>query len=367
MTARVVHVLFAGLGGHGAVVMPLLDAPALHGVVQEVLFVGDPPVRPEYVRRCVELGITWSTVSRSGVAAQSSLLRALHRHHPDVVIVHAIGAVVAGAVLRTLRPAVRLVVVVHQAAHLQDRKYRILNPLALLAADRVVALSRAGLTSLRSAHRLLARRAPIVVVPNGCDTTTFRPAEPPPRPPLRIGMQSRLAPIKDHETLIDAVAIMRASGTPVELHIAGGGSHRPHLEGHVRRRGLDQAVTFHGTLDEPELVVFLQSLHLYVHATHGEAMSTAVLQAMAVGLPVVASDVPGLREIAHQHGVPDLVPESDPAALATHLCELSERTDLARELGTRCRRAVTDHYTTDQVASRYRALIDDLVGARNTP
>ena len=100
-------------------------------------------------------------------------------------------------------------------------------------------------------------------------------------------MQSRLVPIKDHITLIKALSIVKNSlKTEIKLRLAGDGETLPLFKELVLRLNVGENVEFCGMLNEKELAAFTSSLDIYIHATHGETLSTALMQAQAFGLPI---------------------------------------------------------------------------------
>jgi len=111
-------------------------------------------------------------------------------------------------------------------------------------------------------------------------------------------MQSRLSETKDHTTLLDAFALVLKSmnAAVVKLYIAGDGVCRSSLEKQTQNLNISHAVEFTGMLEETDLPQFINSLNIYVHATLGETMSTAIMQVMACRLPIIASDVLGVKK-----------------------------------------------------------------------
>jgi len=120
---------------------------------------------------------------------------------------------------------------------------------------------------------------------------------------------------KDHETLFRAVPLILRENPAFRLLLAGEGSLRSTLEARVAELGIAEVVTFLGMRrDVPEL---LGSADLFVFSTTAqEGLGSVLLEAMAAGLPIIASDVPACREVLQDglHG--ELVPPADPAALA---------------------------------------------------
>lgn len=148
-------------------------------------------------------------------------------------------------------------------------------------------------------------------IPNGIEATIFakRPAASG-RTTITIGAAGRLHPQKGFDVLIEAVARL-APDHPIELHIAGEGPERAALE----RRASGLPVTFHG-LRQPgeEVAEFLRNLDVFVlPSILPEGRPNVVLEASAVGLPVVATAIEGMDEVFHG---PNLVPPGSPVALA---------------------------------------------------
>ena len=306
--------LFGGLGGHGSVVFSLVEGShrAKSEVDHELLFVGTGDLLEEYRDRCVRGGIRYHFERTRGgldVRFQRGVLAWLRKTRPDVVVVHSTGAIGGAVVARAMRWTERVVVVEHQSWGLRSPRHDWATRVGLLCANETLVLTQAYIDQLRDRFRFSSRAARITKVENGIDTSVFQPRGRSTKQvsALRIGMQSRLTPIKDHPTLIAALALVRDRlAVNVELWIAGDGINRQRLEDLAVAHGVGDHVVFTGMLDEPELVRFLNSLDVYVHASLGEAMSTALLQAMACELATVASDVPGIADLVRGEGVVEL-------------------------------------------------------------
>ncbi len=175
------------------------------------------------------------------------------------------------------------------------------------------------------------------VIANGCDTATIASrsaaarTQRPPGDTLRVLMVARLDSIKDQATLLRAFAAGRQPGW--QLQLAGEGPDRPRLEALARELGEDPAVVFLGLRsDIPEL---LGKADLFAFSTtRAEGFGIVLIEAMAAGLPVIASDVPACREVL-QHGVGgELLPAADVATWSQRLQQLlasvPERQDLAQ-------------------------------------
>jgi glycosyltransferase involved in cell wall biosynthesis len=199
------------------------------------------------------------------------------------------------------------------------------------------------------------------VITNAVDAELYcPPSVPPPESPLRVLFVGRLREFKGIRELIEAFGRARASlGAPAELRIAGFGPEREALEALADRLGLREAVRFLGRLDEADVIGEMQSAHVFVNASYGEGMPNAVLEAMACGLPILASDIAPHREMMEAGIEGFLCPPRDAAALAEGLLRLLQDLQLRRAIGGRARRKVMDQFTWDQKAGELLELISD--------
>ena len=176
--------------------------------------------------------------------------------------------------------------------------------------------------------------------------------------PYRLVTVGRLQAPKDPITLVRALAEV---GRPGEALIAGDGPDRPAVESEVRRLGLESVVRLAGELDDVgELLV---AADLFVLSSRSEGLPLSILEAMAVGLPVVASSVGGVPELIVDGETGFLVPPGDSHALAAAIERLLDDAALRRRLGAAGRSRVSEHF--DLASARrahldlYRALLTD--------
>jgi D-inositol-3-phosphate glycosyltransferase len=212
------------------------------------------------------------------------------------------------------------------------------------AVDRIVAATTVERTHLVQHYGADPSR--IAVIPCGVDTNLFLPGDQAAaRAALGLDDQprllyvGRLAPIKGLETLLDAMARLRAAGTRVHLSIVGGDADEP-LNGHegalrarLARLDLGGTVTFVGAQPQERLRTWYVAADATVLPSHYESFGMVALEAMACGIPVVASRVGGLQTTVRDGVTGLLVRESDPAALAGALDRLLGDPDLRFRLG----------------------------------
>jgi glycosyltransferase involved in cell wall biosynthesis len=192
------------------------------------------------------------------------------------------------------------------------------------------------------------------VIANGIDTARFAQASPAPsgqigtdREKALILCVGRLETAKGQDVLIRAIAMCDG----VELALVGDGVRRNELARLVRQLNVSHRVHFLGLrTDVPEL---LKSADIYVQPSLWEGFGIAALEAMAAGLPVIASDVPGLSDVVGDAGV--LVPKGSPESLAKVIQQLSKDAPRRQQLGTQCAERAS-RFDIIRTAEQYAAL-----------
>lgn len=250
--------------------------------------------------------------------------------HPDIV--HAniyesgLPAVVAARLMR--RP---VVIAEHfsglprgQLSRTELWKARI----AFAAANRVLPVSRA----LQQGMTALGLRGRFRIIPNAVDLTLFHPAPRRDERGLkRILFVGRLLPVKGVPILLQAAAMVRAPRSAWQLDIVGDGPGREEYEHLAATLRLGETAVFHGRLPRPRIAEMMREAECLVLPSQWENFPVVVLEAMASGLPVVATRVGGIPELVDDQ-VGYLVSPGDAAALGRALDDLlavSDRYDRA--------------------------------------
>ncbi len=177
--------------------------------------------------------------------------------------------------------------------------------------------------------------------------------------PIRIVAAGRLHPKKGFDVLIRAVGKLRAWDLEVVCEIAGEGGERGALEGLIRELDLDPCVKLVGW--RQDVAGFLAAGDLFAFPSHQEGFPLTLLEAMGVGLPVVASEIAGPIEMIDEGVNGRLVPEDDPDRLAEALGELIGDRDGARRMGQAARKLVLEEYGPEQLARRLEAVLDGML------
>jgi glycosyltransferase involved in cell wall biosynthesis len=177
-----------------------------------------------------------------------------------------------------------------------------------------------------------------------------------------IGTVGTLRPQKNHRLLIEAFARASERLPEARLLIAGGGDLRDALEGWAHDCGVAERTRFLGSrLDVPEL---LAAFDAYCLPSHYEGMPLSLFEAMAAGLPVVATNVLGIREVVQDEATGLLLPAGDAEALATAFVRLRRDPELAGRLAAAGRAYVAENARLETMVERYAEVYEGLARAR---
>jgi glycosyltransferase involved in cell wall biosynthesis len=175
-----------------------------------------------------------------------------------------------------------------------------------------------------------------------------------------VGMVARLSDEKAHHVLLQAVALLAHPHARARLVLIGGGERRAELERLAHDLGIADRVLFAGVRrDVPDL---LSAFDVAALSSAHEAMPLSVIESMAACLPVVATDTGALRDLVVDGETGYLVPVGDVAALADRLAILADDSEVRTRFGVNGRARVLQHFTIEEAARRYEALLTGLVG-----
>lgn len=197
------------------------------------------------------------------------------------------------------------------------------------------------------------------VIPLGVDLSTFPSrAAAPEGPPFRLINVASLNPVKDHATLLRAVARLRADGLDVRLDLVGEDTMGGSLQALAADLGVAPHVTFHGFLPSDALVPLYHAAHLFVLTSRHEAAAVVLLEAAACGVPVAGTHVGFLADWSPWGSV--TVPPADPDRLASSIASLLKAPDRAASMAARAAAWARAH-DADAGAAAFGALYEEVV------
>ncbi len=310
----------------------------------------DPALDIEFPSVAVQKGDTLGNVLR--------FRRVLHRLRPDLLVTSNWGSIEWS--VANLAPAVRQVHV-EDGFGPDDRGGRLPRRVRLrriVLRRRLVVLPSRTLWEIATrVWRLDPRR--LRYVPNGIDLARFAgPPQPAEWPGPVVGTVAALRPEKNIARLLRAFA-RAASDTQASLVIAGDGPERPALEGLAQELGLGSRVRFAGHVADPARL--LKQLDVFAMSSDTEQMPLSLLEAMAAGLPVAATDVGDIRSVLAGANAPYVTALND-AALAAGLRALLEQTGLRQALGMANLAKAEQKFNQEAMFQAWAAAFDGTLG-----
>jgi glycosyltransferase involved in cell wall biosynthesis len=296
----------------------------------------------------------------------SMLLRLARQHKSDVVVAHLYGSSVYAS-LAGLLLSIPVVSVLHGQSDVPEaeRFSSVKAAIVRKGSRKVIFVSERLRDHLQARLRLPATHC--AVIANGVDTEGFRPDR---DRSLRaelglsddtalIGAIGNVREPKAYDVLLRAARALLDRSQRFHMVIAGDCSNAlgRHLQQLSRDLGTDRNVTFLGL--RPDVSRILNNLDVFVLSSDTEGFSIACIEAMACGVPVVATRSGGPEQIL-EGGAGLLVPTADPAALAVAVAELLSSNELTAELTAKAMTRVHERYVLTTMLSRYEALLEDV-------
>jgi glycosyltransferase involved in cell wall biosynthesis len=246
---------------------------------------------------------------------------------------------------------------------------RLFRRAAYVMTDAIFAVTR----ELRDFHARQAWIRPerMGVLYNGVDTQRFSPSKETriamrkelslPEESFVIGTVGRLVPIKDQQTLLKAAALLSRSGIDARVLLVGSGPERERLQGQAAG-ALEGRVCFAG--DSSRVPEMLNAMDVFVLPSLNEGMSNTLLEAMACGLPVLATSAGGNPEIIEDNVNGCLFTPGDVEWLANKLKLLARDPTLVHQLGTAARNRAIESFSLSRMLETYRRFYLDLAARR---
>lgn len=312
------------------------------------------------------------------LVALLKLVRLFRRIRPDIVHTH---TAKAGALGRLAARVAGVPMTVHTFhGHVLDGYFSPSVTRFFLMIERRLARTTDRLVTVspRLRDQLLAMRVgrpdQVEVVPLGLDLGKFRQTRAAtggvraslgltPGTPL-LGSVGRLVPIKDHSTLLRAMALVETGSQAAHLVLVGDGEERPALTRLAGELGVSARVHFLGWRSDLETI--LSELDVVVCSSRNEGTPVAVIEAMAAGVPVLSTDVGGVADLVSHGETGWLVPPGDPASMARAVELLVSDQILRGRLAAAGRAVALERYDVARLIPRMEALYTDLINEKLT-
>ena len=318
----------------------------------------------DYTTHLTDAGIQHSNLDCSSLVRPGGILgylrfeRVVARFQPHIVHSYGFAADVLAGVLRARRSKVR--VITSRRGEDANKRHQAVRRLVNRWSDKVVCVSSETAAFVQSTES--PSSGLLEIIPNG---VALNPVAPPAGgrdrdETVRFGTLGTVKPIKGTDLLVDA--FMRFGPKPrVELLIAGPAD-RPWAEALRHRAQADTRIRFVGRSSLP--ISFLAELDVFVLPSRSEGMSNALLEAMASGLPCIATDVGSNRSLLNPSAqrAAGLICDATPESLFRAMSEMASSADARRRYGAEGAALVSRRYTIPGMVQQYERLYRSVVG-----
>lgn len=211
---------------------------------------------------------------------------------------------------------------------------------------------------------------------SGFDVSAF--ANPPDRDQTRrqlgiapdeftIGVIARLAPLKGHSDLLQAVSRMLPEFPKTKVIFVGDGALRSELEIQTRALRLDRNVIFTGLVPPSEVPRYVGAMDCVAHLSQREALARALPQALTAGKPIIAYDFDGAEEVCRDNETGFLIRNRDIGAVADRLLQLAKNPELRHQLGQRGKQWVAERFSVERMIEQQANVYLQLAKSRGLP
>jgi len=317
---------------------------------------------------CKKDGLVFTEIPMRGPldwGAVRAIEKELRRFAPDIVHTHGMRAGWLGRLAsRTLK--CKKVYTEHlwtETFHLKNRAYEQFQLRGLKLMDRY---TDATIAVSKTVNDYLVNKRgfnqdKIHIIPNGINSRFIetQAIQKPKGVPFLIGSVGSLNGVKNHQTAIRAVAKAIRENPDLNIHyqIVGEGPLRKLLEKLISKESMKDRVHLAGRVDD--ILDRLQHFHIFVSLSLSESFGLAVGEAMAVGLPVIVSDISALKNLVGATGV--IVPVRDSNKVAREIIKLIRDKNLRAKLGRRAKKRIADNFSEkvmmDKIVALYKKLL----------
>lgn len=307
----------------------------------------------------IRLGVR-KLFSASAVKAARRLRAFWREQKPDVLQVYFLDGAYLGAPLAKLCGVKKVLRVRNNLGYWLTARHRLLGRLVRPFVDATLTNTEQGREQLVARDSL--RPEGVVVLENGVDTSRFRRFMLPDtsKKLVRVGCVANLRAVKNIDGLMRAAKLALEKFPKLVFEVAGDGEERESLERLHAELGLGDRFVLRGSVSDA--AAFLRSVDVAVLPSHSEGMSNALLEYMAAGRAVIATDVGANAKLLQDGKCGLLVPPGDQVALVDALGELLANPLRAAGLGAAARRRAESDFSRDAMRRRFESFYRKLAG-----
>lgn len=299
---KILHLAYSGIGGTASVVFSMIEADKAKKVDQSIIFSG-PKLNKDYSIKLKNLNTKFEyvkTIRHLFILSYFKILKKLFKFKPNIIVIHNY-QVIPCLIYKLIFKNIKIVFVSHQPLSNHGLRDSFVIKVTRYI-DKIILLNREIFLIYKKIFNKNLNKLDLIF--NGINIDFFsRSNKSKTRSNhsknrvFKIGMACRLNKQKKYDIIMEALKTKSLNKLKIQLSLAGDGEELINIKKKIKQGNLQKKIECTGYLNEKQLKKWYETLDLYIQASSGEAMSTSILQAMSMKIPILASNVTGINEI----------------------------------------------------------------------
>jgi glycosyltransferase involved in cell wall biosynthesis len=290
---KVLHLVYSGMGGSASVVFSFIEADKKKIFNNSILFSG-PRIYNDYIKKSSKLVKNFSyikTIKFISFFYYFQILKRIILYKPQIIFLHNY-LIIPVILYKILFPKIKIIYINHTPLNKFSWRDHVIICISLFI-NRIICLNKETFFFLRKKFK--SKLSKIVLITNGINTNFWFRNNIKKKNYFKIGMACRINKHKKYNLIINSLSGANMKNLNIKFSLAGIGENFNYLQKEIKSLNLEDKIKLEGYLDELKLKKWFRTLDLYIQASSGEGMSIALLQAMSMKVPVIGSDVTGIK------------------------------------------------------------------------
>jgi glycosyltransferase involved in cell wall biosynthesis len=292
---KILHCVYSGLGGGISVVFSLIEGNNNKLIKNEILFSG-PKIYRDIKKKALNLNAKFDyikTIKLLSFISYISILKKIINRKPNVILLHNF-LIIPCIFYKIFFPLTKIIYINHTPINKFTYKDFIIRKLDLFI-NKFVCLNQEAYIFYKKKLKLQSSK--ISCITNGININFFSKSKFK-KKNFKIGMACRVNSFyKKYNLIAESLLAKNIENLNINFSLAGNGEDLNNFKKKIKQLGLNKKIKLEGYLEEKKLKKWYNSLDLYIQASTGEGMSTSLLQAMSMKIPVIGSNVTGIKNI----------------------------------------------------------------------
>ena len=359
---KISHIVYSGLGGAFSIIDSFINNQDSKNS-QFIIYVG-PTIATKNIKQNKKNSkknfVYVRTIKFLSSLYFIKIFNKLLKFKPDIIVLH--NFQIMPCILIKIICNTKIIFVDHQSATTKNYRDNIVISICKLFVDHFVVLNKDNYKLLN--RQFIINKKKITLIPNGINLQFYKKKQKKKKNKLlKIGMAGRINSKRYHELIIKSLNSKTLKHLDIDCSFAGEGELKEKLKKIVREKNLDKKIFFNNNLNKLQLKKWYLNLDLYIQASKGEGLSISILQSMALGIPVLGSNVSGIKNILNEKKNIGMLFENNKTSLVNkikyfYLMKNKQRYNISKKQNL----LVKNKFSEIMMVNRYNELYRMIIG-----